>query len=394
MSLFSLDNILLNESSTIDIDNIGYIDTELKNHSFVQEGYDFILEIGRDYMNAEKTFYTEVLGSYGDNEIITESFDGFFNKIKEIINKFIEWIKKVFKQFVTKINALFNNEKYIKKNQKLLNKFESQDEFEFNGYEFTNIDKTNIPAANAQEAFIDETNGKGYFNNWYTKGDYNDTADPDRTLRNGETETLNIALDNSLTTLNDNLEDFYDAFRGKVIGKNEKIDSNDYPNELFSFFRNDENTTSNITIDATYVLEAYRRFDKYKDLVKKNKKTQKDMIKDYEALEKYLDKMIKLTKSDSKNTLSFTSVGSNKYVSGQITALGVTDFSAKTVYDTSTYDKMNNYLKTQSSKVSQMCTIHTQAFTAKLEAAKDQLKKNKKILYKALQQVIKRSNKS
>ena len=394
MSLFSLDNILLNESSTINIDNIGYMDTELKNQSFVQEGYDFILEIGRDYMNAEKTFYTEVLGSYGDNEIITESFDGFFNKIKEIINKFIEWIKKVFKQFVTKINALFNNEKYIKKNQKLLNKFESQDEFEFNGYEFTNIDKTNIPAANAQEAFIDETNGKGYFNNWYTKGDYNDTADPDRTLRNGETETLNTALDNSLTTLNDNLEDFYDAFRGKVIGKNEKIDSNDYPNELFSFFRNDENTTSNITIDATYVLEAYRRFDKYKDLVKSIEKTQKDMIKDYEALEKYLDKMIKLTKSDSKNTLSFTSVGSNKYVSGQITALGVTDFSAKTVYDTSTYDKMNNYLKTQSSKVSQMCTIHTQAFSAKLEAAKDQFKQDKKILYKALQQVIKRSNKS
>lgn len=394
MSLFSLDNILLNESSTINIDNIGYMDTELKNQSFVQEGYDFILEIGRDYMNAEKTFYTEVLGSYGDNEIITESFDGFFNKIKEIINKFIEWIKKVFKQFVTKINALFNNEKYIKKNQKLLNKFESQDEFEFNGYEFTNIDKTNIPAANAQEAFIDETNGKGYFNNWYTKGDYNDTADPDRTLRNGETETLNTALDNSLTTLNDNLEDFYDAFRGKVIGKDEKIDSNDYPNELFSFFRNDENTTSNITIDATYVLEAYRRFDKYKDLVKSIEKTQKDMIKDYEALEKYLDKMIKLTKSDSKNTLSFTSVGSNKYVSGQITALGVTDFSAKTVYDTSTYDKMNNYLKTQSSKVSQMCTIHTQAFTAKLEAAKDQFKQDKKILYKALQQVIKRSNKS
>lgn len=394
MSLFSLDNILLNESSTINIDNIGYMDTELKNQSFVQEGYDFILEIGRDYMNAEKTFYTEVLGSYGDNEIITESFDGFFNKIKEIINKFIEWIKKVFKQFVTKINALFNNEKYIKKNQKLLNKFESQDEFEFNGYEFTNIDKTNIPAANAQEAFIDETNGKGYFNNWYTKGDYNDTTDSNRALRNSETETLNTTLDTSLTTLNDNLEDFYDAFRGKVIGKDEKIDSNDYPNELFSFFRNDENTTSNITIDATYVLEAYRRFDKYKDLVKSIEKTQKDMIKDYEALEKYLDKMIKLTKSDSKNTLSFTSVGSNKYVSGQITALGVTDFSAKTVYDTSTYDKMNNYLKTQSSKVSQMCTIHTQAFSAKLEAAKDQFKQDKKILYKALQQVIKRSNKS
>ena len=40
-----------------------------------------------------------------------------------------------------------------------------------------------------------------------------------------------------------------------------------------------------------------------------------------------------------------------------------------------------------------MCTIHTQAFTAKLEAAKDCFKQDKKILYKALQQVVKRSNK-
>ena len=85
MSLFSLDNILLNESSnpSINIDNIGYVDSELKNFSFVQEGYDFILEMGRDYMNAEKTFYTNILGSYGDDNIITESFSDFFDKIKE-----------------------------------------------------------------------------------------------------------------------------------------------------------------------------------------------------------------------------------------------------------------------------------------------------------------------
>ena len=55
---------------------------------------------------------------------------------------------------------------------------------------------------------------------------------------------------------------------------------------------------------------------------------------------------------------------------------------------------MNNYLKVQSSKVSQMCSIHTQAFSAKLEAAKDQFKQDKKIIYKALQQIVKRSNKS
>lgn len=400
MSLFSLDNILLNESSnsSIDIDDIGYVDNELKNFSFVQEGYDFILEMGRDYMNAEKTFYTNILGSYGDDNIITESFSDFFDKIKDTIRKFIEWIKKVFKQFVLKINQLFQSEKYIKKNNKLLNKFESQDEFEFNGYEFKHINESDIPKANAQDAFVSSDQGENYLakSNWYDNGqDDLDNTDGNKTERTKQTTDINAALDTRLTQLNDNLDDFYETFRGQVIGKNEKYDSNEFPNVLFSFFRNEEDTPSNITIDATYVSEAYRRFDKYKDTVKSIEKTQKEIIKNYEALEKYLDKMIKLTKADKENTLSISSASSNTYVSTQIDKLGgITDLKDKKVYDTSTFDKMNNYLKVQSSKVNQMCSIHTQAFSAKLEAAKDQFKQDKKILYKALNQIIKRSNKS
>ena len=398
MSLFTLDNILLNESSNtpsiIDIDHIGYIEDELRNQSFVQEGYNFILEMGRDYMNAEKTFYTNVLESYGDNTIITESFDNFFDKIKDAIRKFIEWIKKVFKQFVLKINQLFQSEKYIKKNHKLLNKFDSRDEFEFNGYEFKHINETDIPKANAQNAFATDNDGKNYLaaGNWYGKGDVNIN---DITERQNQTNALNTELDTRLKTLEDGLDDFYDVFRGQVIGESDKYDANEYPNVLFSFFRNKEDTPSNITIDSSYVLEAYRRFDKYKDTIKDIEKTQKEMIKDYEALERYLDKMIKLTKSGNENKLSFATVPSRTYVTGQITDLGgTTALADKVVYDTSTYDKMNNYLKVQSSKVNQMCSIHTQAFSAKLEAAKDQFKQDKKILYKALNQIIKRSNKS
>ena len=196
MSLFSLDNILLNESndssssnSSIDISDIGYLDTELMNHSFVQEGYDFILEMGRDYMNAEKTFYSNILGSYGDDNIITESFKGFFGKIKDIIKKFIEWIKKIFKEFVLKINSLFSSEKYIKKHHKLLNKFESQDEFEFKGYNFTRINDTTVPANTALSAFKG-TDAVGYLStdNWYDNAKNNlaindDSTKDDRTAQ-------------------------------------------------------------------------------------------------------------------------------------------------------------------------------------------------------------------
>lgn len=410
MSLFSLDNILLNESSTIDksinIDNIGYADIELKNYSFVQEGYDFILEIGRDYMNAEKAFYTEVLGSYGDDEIITESFDGFFNKIKDIIRKFIEWIKKIFKEFVVKINSLFSSEKYIKKNQKLLNKFESQDEFEFNGYEFTYIESGNVPQANACEIFDSASN----FNNGITQSltgnkgvnwnsyktvvnNMNIEDDTTSTIRDNITTTLNNNLDTMTDELNDH-DDLLDMFRALVINKsNDKIDSSDFPNELFMIFRNGEDTPSDITIDSTYVMEAYRRFDKYKDVVKAIEKNQKAIIKDYEALEKYLDKFIKLNKEGKSQKISSDLSSSNDFVSRQINYIGGNELNDLQVFNTSTYDKLKNYYKKWSTIVNQMCTIHTQAFTAKLEAAKDCFKQDKKILYKALQQIVKRSNK-
>lgn len=400
MSLFSLDNILLNEStenSSIDIDDIGYADTELNNHSFIQEGYNFILEMGRDYIDAEKVFYSNVLGSYGDNEIITESFSSFFDKIKAIIRKFIDWIKKVFKQFIVKINALVSSEKYIKKNHKLLNKFDSEDEFEFKGYEFSKIDDSNIPLGQAYESmFASENDGKGYLSgtagtSWYASGHDENNADE----QTRQTSTLNATLDTSLRNLEDNLEDFYDSFRGKVIGKADtKIDSSDFAEELFRLFRSDDDTPSDITIDSTYVSKAYHRFSNHKDTIKSIEKVQKEIIKDYEALEKYLDKMLKLNKADGKMTMSVAGDSSNDYVKNQIDTLGGRELNDKRVYSSTTYDKMNNYLKRQSAKVSQMCSIHTQAFSAKLEAAKDQFKQDKKILYKALQIIVKNHSKS
>lgn len=409
MSLFSLDNILLNESTDgtsspadmINFDHMQCLDDSIKNFSFVQEGYNFILDMRQNYIDAEKTFYENVLGSYGDDEIITESFSGFFDKIKEIIHKFIEWIKKIFKQFVLKMNSLFSNEKYIKKHHKLLSKFGYDDEFEFKGYEFTYIEDSTMPAANALSAFTSTTQGKDYFDTWYDSGEDNLDVNAADTLdrRTTQTTSLNTKLDTKLTELQDNLEDFYDEFRGRVINKsNEKFDSSEFPDELFRVFRNDDNEPSSITIDSGFIVEAYRRFDKYKDTVKAIEKTQKEMIKDYEALEKYLDKLVKLNKADKKMTLGIYDAMPNTFGAAQIGTMISggnvnTAMNGKTVYDSSTFDKLNNYMKVQSAKVNEMCTIHTQAFTAKLEAAKDCFKQDKKILYKALNKIVGRSNK-
>ena len=181
-------------------------------------------------MCAEKTFYTEVLGSYGDDEIITESFDGFFNKIKEIINKFIDWIKKVFKQFVVKINSLFKSEKYIKKNQKLLNKFDSQDEFEYKGYEFTNIETSNIPMANAYEVFSKNNFNDGFVKsltggkniNWNSYKTTVNNIDIENDVTSTDRDTITTTLNNNLDIMTNELNDhdeLLDKFRADVIAK-------------------------------------------------------------------------------------------------------------------------------------------------------------------------------
>ena len=91
------------------------------------------------------------------------------------------------------------------------------------------------------------------------------------------------------------------------------------------------------------------------------------------------------------DALSFASA-SGDYVERNIDVLtGKDSIANNKIYSTSTSDKMNNYVKILSAKTSQMCQIHTQAFSAKLEAAKDMFKQDKAIIYKALQKIVKRT---
>jgi hypothetical protein len=438
MSLFSLENILpakktttlknvsmFNESASntpnvIDIDDIGYVDHSFDSFSFVQEGYNFALEANAYFNQAEKEFYTKILGSYGDDNIINESFSDFFASIKKIIKKFIDWIKKIFKQFAAKLAGLVGSEKYIKKHKNLVNQFSSEDEFEYQGYKFTNIDAHDIPKATACDVFMSTApasgslysplNNKGnifgltitgtdsidrsalaytqvgYKDDSYNNGD--SLSNEEKTANNDLTKGLNDALEARNKELDDVLEDYYDYFRAEVIGSDSRIDDGDFAEELFKLFRDGETSSSSITIDSNFVSEAYRRFDKYKDTIKNIEKNRDAMIKDYEDLEKQLDKLIEYKKDAS--TFEKKSV-TRTYSTDQISRLG--DAGAGVHYDQAAFDKMNIWLKKQSTRVNRMCDIHSRAFSAKLEAAKDCFSQDKKILNKAIQQVLKRSGK-
>ena len=419
MGLFSLNNILLEQDNThssrevIDIDNIGYMSAAIRETSFVQEGYDAILEMNAFYCNAEKEFYHKILESCGDDHIINEGFNEFFDNIKKIIKKFIEWIKKIFKEFAAKLAGLVQSEKYIKKHKDLFNKFSSEDEFEFQGYKFTHVDTSTIPLANADDVFAAGSEDPSKANNYsylnfskYFKsaneGDYynkvSDTGnigfdninDNEATRRKAATEKINKLISDDIDAITDNNEDFYEYFRGRVLGKTEKLDSKEFSDECFKIFRDDSDSTSSITIDYNFVHEAYRRFDKYKDTTKAIEKLKNDIVKDYEDLEKRLDKMIKYNKDSHKLDIT-NDVGRGSYTTDNLKRIDFSDVHQ--LYDSSTADRMSSLLKVYSARVNQMCQIHTQAFTAKLDACKDCFKQDKQILNKAIQHILKRSDK-
>ena len=425
MGLFSLNNILLESDNTynksIDIDDIGYMDEAIREVSFVQEGYDAILEMNAYYCNAEKEFFYRIRESAGDSFIINEGFSDFFNKIKAIIKKFIDWVKKVFKEFAAKLAALVQSEKYIKKHKDLLNKFNSEDEFEFQGYKFTEITGSSIPLSNAVDAF-NAKNGQGGFmptvnlGNIFkgdSNGDYykftknaDDSEDLDKwdiaddegnrdtelTRRKRATEKINQKSSDEISDMTNKNEDFYDEFRAYVLNQSgKKLDSKEFSDECFKVFRNGEDSTESITIDYNFVQDSYRNFDKYKDTIKDIEKKKNEMIKDYEDLEKQLDKLIKYNKETHKIEVD-KKVGranTQKYLQN----LSTNDFTSNIIYDSSTADRVQSLMKVYSARVNQMCQIHTQAFSAKLEAAKDCFKQDKQILNKAIQQILKRSNK-
>lgn len=425
MGLFSLNNILLEQDNThsskdvIDIDNIGYMSAAIRETSFVQEGYDAILEMNAFYCNAEKEFYHKILESCGDDHIINEGFSDFFNSIKKIIKKFIDWIKKVFKEFAAKLAAIVQSEKYIKKHKDLFNKFDKEDEFDFKGYKFTNISTGNVPLAEAHNMFVQSgaqiknatvslnfsdifsgDSGKYYdfkaanaggankLNSWDI-ADTESNRDDEIERRKEATKNANDAIEKMINDTNDANDEFYEYFRGVVLGmQDKKLDSKEFTDECFRVFRNGESDPETITVDYNFVQDTYNDFNKYKDTIKEIDKKKNEMIKDYEDLEKHLDKLIKYNASTHNPEIGS---GGRTFTSGSISNITLGLSSDKIVYDSSTTDKMSSLLKVYSSRVNQMCQIHTQAFSAKLEAAKDSYKQDKQILNKAIQQILKHS---
>lgn len=386
-SLFNINNVLVTESSL-------YANTALEEltechykKSFMSMAYDYIAESTTFYYELNKNFYKTVLESYGDFYVINEAFEGFIDKVKEIIKKFLEFIKRVFNEFIARLNGMFRSEKYLKKHLKDLNKFNSDHEFEYSGYEFKHIrdDAPNIEVYD----LIMGTGGAA------TLGLSSGTISYD-----ADTSGLGDKIKASYDKLKDDLnEDYYDKVRGLLINASGGVSASDFPDELFAYFRDDSSDRSEFTVDSSKVLKAKTEFENYQDLRKGIEKTKKNIEREYEDTRKALEKVIHASGNQvdlaTSNRLAAQSLGihdggSHDNRSRDLDAeekVNDVKVSGKTsaAEIRSTIDL---FVKAKVSQVQMLSNIHSQVFSAKLEAAKDEFIQNKTILYRALYKVL------
>lgn len=332
-------------------------DTVIEDVSYTSSMLNYLTEMNYNYRVADKEFYKSVYEST-TLTAVNEAFIDFFTKIKDIIKSFLKYIKSLFDRFITVLHRMVGSEKYILKNEETLKKFNTEHEFEFDGYTFTI--EPNIPVCNALIDFSDSL----------IELNFKDLQNAKAKDKAGTIKAMNKKLKEKL----DN--EYYDEIRSKVLGRNEGyIYESDYNNELFEIFRDNSDSTSVFTVTSGIVIESLTNFKSYKKTEKDIKEKKKDIEDQYNAISKKIDRMIESTKSGGLYKVQFDSEINNGDSELQL--------------NNEAMNQLNLYVKTLSDQITKMSTIHGTAFSYKLDALKDQYAQDKRILYIALSKIQK-----
>lgn len=333
----------------IDLDRM----TERDNVSYFRETMSYLSEMQKEFNTANISFYRGIVESAGNEIVIQESFGDFFNKIKEIIEKFLKFIKSLFDRFLTNLNGFIKREKYLLKHESDFAKFSNIHEFRYSGYNFSFSPE--IPVINALAEF-----DYGFIFN--VGDDTKPTAIPDETT-----------LKTSLTTLNNTLNngDWYDKFRARVIGDTDGIIlKSDFATELTKIFRSGDTSREDFDVTSSVVNEALSRFKAHSNAVSSARRTKESIDSEYGAVKKRLENMLKINYADGTKTATIYGSGNTtKVLSGAEISL------------------MDLFVKAKVSQVQEMSNIHALAFSAKLDALNDCFKQDKAVLYKALSKI-------
>lgn len=364
---------VLSESAVTDSNRVN---NALTTTSFFTEALNDMMEIKKNSLRINQEFYKGILESGDNPALVLEASDGLLDGIKNIIDSFIALIKKIVAKFITALHKIVKSDKYLKKNKNKFSKFNSDNEFEMDIYTYTYIDSDTFPNVSA-------------FNVYKTN-----TFTPDSVKKYEDGVAYTGAIYDDFMA---HLPEWYDKFRGVVLTNSndpgaitsaQSYTSAEYADELRLKYRNGDSSRTKTTITSVHVLQAYDRFENYDTTIRHVEKLRDQLQKEYNAIKK-----------DIKNiTAAYDNIGASgwnfdyknpgdKYSKGGTLDFDddYTDADKKKKMDTN----ITNFIKAKSNQIEQMCTIHTMAFTAKLDAIKEAYVQDKKLLYTALKKINK-----
>lgn len=347
----------LKESTDINtLDNISAY-----TESSVELTFNFLTETKMEINNASQELYKGILEAE-TYEVVNESYSNFFTFIKEIIAKFIRFIKSLFDRFVTTLNRFIQSEKYLLKHEKDFSKFTPTMEFDFEGYHFT-IDDPGIPMVECRAGFNSAFVGLNL-------------AGIDGKSKEDQSAFIIDELDKAKY----DIDEFIDKFRGEVIGKlNFPISESDFSNELFMVYRDGYDTTSSITVDASVINDSLINLKRYKEREKAVKKIKSKLESEYKSIERSLDRVVVRNRDNDLSKLIGIDIQGD-YTSDSYKGIKVSE---------EVLTKLNAFFKAKVDQVEKMSSIHSLAFSYKLDAIKDCYIQDKKILYNALTRIQK-----
>ena len=136
-------------------------------------------------------------------------------------------------------------------------------------------------------------------------------------------------------------------------------------------FRDGDNNSHIFTVTSSVVRTSYTGLKDYKNIENNVKNKKKEIEDKYKKIQDRVDKAAKFTLKDKRY---------------QVTVDGYND---DLDLDNETMQQLNLYVKLVTEQVIKMTTIHSLAFSYKLDALKDKMMQDKKILYIAMNKVLK-----
>lgn len=261
-----------------------------------------------NYTNIMKSIGITELSIYESTgtEMIYESANikGFFSKIKEFFVKLWNKIKGMFKKFFMLIASYTMKDKdFINKYKKDLLRVNTRD-LTINGYNFTNLNWSVATASND----INDKMKKGVIIDSFEK------------ISKDDAEKINAAYENN------DREDIIEEMRAAAIGdKNGKFDESEFTQELFEYFRDREDSPSELTnisisTELSIISGSSKEESNAKKAFKATEKEINNILKSLDKVEKEALKSVPTKNDQAKTDESATIVKAASNVNSYIHA--------------------------------------------------------------------------